>query len=67
MRCLDNDAALYVRYRQELLKRGVFEMPMNLKRNHISFSHTDADIDVALEAAEDAMQATFAARASNKA
>jgi glutamate-1-semialdehyde 2,1-aminomutase len=27
-------------------------MPMNLKRNHISYSHTEADIDRTLEAAE---------------
>jgi glutamate-1-semialdehyde 2,1-aminomutase len=63
---LANDAAMYVRYRQELSKRGVFEMPMNLKRNHISYSHTEADIDLSLEAAEDALQATFDARAANK-
>jgi len=63
---LDNDAAMYVRYRQELVKRGVFEIPMNLKRNHISYSHTEADIDLSLEAAEDALQATFAARAAKK-
>ncbi|HLX27211.1 MAG TPA: aspartate aminotransferase family protein [Casimicrobiaceae bacterium] len=63
---LDNDAAMYVRYRQELAKRNVFEMPMNLKRNHISYSHTEPDIDVSLEAAEDALRATFAARASKR-
>jgi len=63
---LDNNSALYVRYRQELLKRGVFEIPMNLKRNHISYSHTEADVDVSLEAAEDALRETFAARAAKK-
>jgi glutamate-1-semialdehyde 2,1-aminomutase len=56
---LRNDAARFVRYRQELIKRGVFEMPMNLKRNHISFSHTDADIDRTLEAAEDSLGAVL--------
>lgn len=59
-----NDKALYIRYRQELMRRGVFELPMNLKRNHLSFSHTDADVDVSLEAAEDALSVTFAARAA---
>jgi glutamate-1-semialdehyde 2,1-aminomutase len=49
---LRNDGDLYVKYRQGLLDHGVFEMPMNLKRNHISYSHTDADIDRTLEAAE---------------
>jgi glutamate-1-semialdehyde 2,1-aminomutase len=54
---LANDAAMFVRYRQELMTRGVFEMPMNLKRNHVSFSHTDADIDRTLQASEDALRA----------
>ena len=61
---LDNDAALYVRYRQELMKRGVFEIPMNLKRNHLSYSHTEADVQQSLEAAEAALRATFDARAA---
>ena len=60
---LANDAALYIRYRQELMKRGVFEIPMNLKRNHLSYSHTDADVDLSLEAAEEALGAAFDARA----
>jgi glutamate-1-semialdehyde 2,1-aminomutase len=61
---LANDGAMYIRYRQELMKRGVFEIPMNLKRNHVGYSHTDADIDVSLEAAEDALRVTFEARAT---
>jgi len=61
---LDNDAALYVRYRQELMKRGVFEIPMNLKRSHLSYSHTEADVQQSLEAAEAALRATFDARAA---
>ncbi len=60
---LANDSALYVRYRQELIERGVFEMPMNLKRNHVSFSHTDGDIDESLVVAEEALRATYEARA----
>jgi glutamate-1-semialdehyde 2,1-aminomutase len=62
---LANDGRLYVRYRQELMKRGVFEIPMNLKRNHLGFSHTEADVDLSLEAAEDALRAVFDARAAN--
>ena len=61
---LGNDAALYMRYRQELMKRGIFEIPMNLKRNHLSYSHTEADVDLSLEAAEEAFRATFGARAA---
>lgn len=47
-----NDAAFYVTYRQKLIEKGIYKMPMNLKRNHISYSHTDADVDKTLEAIE---------------
>lgn len=63
---LANDAGLYVRYRQELMKRGVFEIPMNLKRNHVSYSHTQEDIDWTLGVAEEAMRAAYDARAAKK-
>ncbi len=63
---LDNDAALYIRYRRELMNRGVFEIPMNLKRNHVSYSHTQQDIDWTLGMAEEAMRAAFDARAAGK-
>jgi glutamate-1-semialdehyde 2,1-aminomutase len=63
---LANDGRLYVRYRQELMKRGVFEIPMNLKRNHLGFSHTEADVDISLEAAEGALCAAFDARAAQR-
>ena len=53
---LRNDADLYVGYRQRLIDHGIFEMPMNLKRSHISYSHTEADIDRTLEAAEVALR-----------
>jgi glutamate-1-semialdehyde 2,1-aminomutase len=60
---LPNDAALYVNYRRNLIGRGVFETPLNLKRNQVSLSHTDADIELTLEIAEYALRATFDARA----
>lgn len=60
---LDNDAALYVNYRRNLIKNGVFETPMNLKRNHVSFTHTDEDVESTLEIAEKCFKATFDARA----
>ena len=53
---LHNDADFFIRYRQECVKRGVFKLPMNIKRNHISFAHTDADVDRTLQVAEDAIQ-----------
>jgi glutamate-1-semialdehyde 2,1-aminomutase len=55
-----NNADLYVRYRQALISRGIFELPVNLKRNHITFSHTDEDIDRTLEAAEDSLKTILA-------
>ena len=53
---LRNDAQRFVKYRRGLMKRGVFELPLNLKRNHISFSHTEEHINRSLNAAEDALK-----------
>ena len=50
-----NDHELFVEYRRRLVKRGVFEMPENIGRNHISYSHTEDDIDFSLMAAQDAL------------
>ena len=58
-----NDAELFVTYRRELARRGVFEMPENLGRSHLMYSHTDADVDRALEAAEGALSAALDALA----
>jgi len=57
-----NDRELFVAYRQELVRRGVLEMPENIGRNHIMFSHTDADIDTALEVSQAALTATLRRR-----
>lgn len=54
-----NNAEQYVTYRRGLIERGIFELPMNLKRNHISYSHTDADVERTLEAAEATLRAMF--------
>jgi glutamate-1-semialdehyde 2,1-aminomutase len=56
---LRNDADLFVRYRRELVRHGVFEMPENLGRSHVMYSHTDADIDLSLEAAEAALRSAL--------
>jgi len=53
---------LFVRYRQELIRHGVFETPMNLKRAHISFSHTVQDVDATLNAAGDVLKRLTAGR-----
>ena len=52
-----------MRYRRELIARGVFEMPESLGRSHISAAHTEDDIDRSLEIAEDALRAALDARA----
>jgi glutamate-1-semialdehyde 2,1-aminomutase len=56
---LRNDRELFMRYRRELVARGVFEMPESLGRSHISAAHTDDDIDRSLEAARDALRAAL--------
>jgi glutamate-1-semialdehyde 2,1-aminomutase len=56
---LRNDTDLFMRYRRELVARGIFEMPESLGRSHIGAAHTDADVDRSLEAAEDALAAAL--------
>jgi glutamate-1-semialdehyde 2,1-aminomutase len=56
---LRNDLPLFLAYRRELIARGIFEMPENVGRNHISYSHTDEDVDRTLEAADDALRAAL--------
>lgn len=53
---MQNDAEMYVMYRKKLLERGIFKMPMNIKRNHISYSHTKENIDNTLQAIEDVLK-----------
>lgn len=48
---LRNDVDKFVAYRRKMIERGIYKLPVNLKRNHISLSHTQADIDQTLEAA----------------
>jgi glutamate-1-semialdehyde 2,1-aminomutase len=45
------------------MSHGIFELPLNLKRNHLSYAHTEEDVDRLLEATEAAVAATLAARA----
>jgi glutamate-1-semialdehyde 2,1-aminomutase len=59
---LRNDADMFVGYRRELMRHGIFELPLNLKRSHFSYAHTDEDVDRLLEATETAVSAALAAR-----
>jgi len=60
---LRNDAARFVEYRRRLIERGIFKMPINLKRNHVSYAHTDAHVDRTLEACEDVLKEMFSSPA----
>jgi glutamate-1-semialdehyde 2,1-aminomutase len=53
---LRNDQQLMVMYRRRLIERGIFKLPLNLKRNHISFSHTDQHVERTLQVAEDVLK-----------
>ena len=63
---LRNDTDLFMRYRRELIERGIFEMPESLGRSHISAAHTQADVDRSLEAAEAALRAALDARSRER-
>jgi glutamate-1-semialdehyde 2,1-aminomutase len=59
---LRNDVDLFVGYRRELMRHGIFELPLNLKRSHFSFAHADEDVDRLLEATEAAVSTVLEAR-----
>jgi glutamate-1-semialdehyde 2,1-aminomutase len=59
---LANDVDLFVGYRRELMKHGIFELPLNLKRSHFSYAHTDDDVDRLLEATQEAVKTVLASR-----
>lgn len=54
---LANDGARDVAFRAGMVERGIFMLPVPLKRNHISAAHTEADIDRTLETAEEVLRA----------
>jgi glutamate-1-semialdehyde 2,1-aminomutase len=59
---LANDVEMFVEQRREQLRHGVFELPLNLKRSHVSYAHTDADIDRLMVAAEASAKAILKRR-----
>ena len=59
-----NDADMFVAYRQKLIERGIFKLPMNLKRNHISFSHTAEIVERTLQASEDVLRELVTGRSA---
>jgi glutamate-1-semialdehyde 2,1-aminomutase len=57
---LANDVGRFIGYRRHLIEQGLFELPLNLKRSHISYRHTDDDIDRLLSAADRAIDLAVA-------
>jgi glutamate-1-semialdehyde 2,1-aminomutase len=49
---LRNNSAKDVAFRTAMCERGIFMLPLALKRNHISAAHTHADIERTLDVAE---------------
>jgi len=45
------------------MRDGIFELPLNLKRSHISYAHTDDDVDRLLTATEAAVTRQLGKRA----
>jgi glutamate-1-semialdehyde 2,1-aminomutase len=59
-----NDTELFLAYRRQLVRRGSFEVPENVGRSHIGYSHTEQDIDRSLAIAEEALTDALDERAS---
>jgi glutamate-1-semialdehyde 2,1-aminomutase len=47
---LRNDVDMFVGYRRRLMETGFFELPLNLKRSHASYAHTETEINEYVDA-----------------
>ncbi len=56
---LRNDKKFFVDYRKNMIDQGIFMLPVNLKRNHISGAHTKEDISETLEKAKISLSLTL--------
>jgi glutamate-1-semialdehyde 2,1-aminomutase len=54
-----NDTDLFLAYRRQMVRRGFFEVPENVGRSHIGYSHTEDDIDRSLAGAREALRAAL--------
>jgi glutamate-1-semialdehyde 2,1-aminomutase len=61
---LRNDVELFVGHRLELVRRGIFQLPLNLKRNHVSYAHTDAHVDRLIALTGEAVRAALERRSA---
>jgi glutamate-1-semialdehyde 2,1-aminomutase len=53
---LRNDARLFVEYRKRMIEKGIFMLPLNLKRNHISAAHTEEEIKFTLDKSREVLK-----------
>jgi glutamate-1-semialdehyde 2,1-aminomutase len=63
---LEHDAELFVGYRRALLEQGILELPLNLKRSHVSYAHRPHHVDELIEATDIAVRRVLAARAPSQ-
>ena len=54
---LRNDSGRDIWFRRTMCERGIFMLPTALKRNHVSATHTQADIDRTIETAREVLRA----------
>jgi glutamate-1-semialdehyde 2,1-aminomutase len=59
---LRNDKDLFIEYRKQMIARGIYMLPVNLKRNHVSAAHTKHDVEITLSKTIESLEAI---RASN--
>ena len=59
---LANDGELFVGYRRALIDAGIFELPLNLKRSHVSYAHQPHHVDELIAATEVAVASVLARR-----
>jgi glutamate-1-semialdehyde 2,1-aminomutase len=53
---LRNNVQMFVTFRREMTRRGFFMMPTNLKRNALTYSHTETEVDDTLAAAREVLK-----------
>jgi glutamate-1-semialdehyde 2,1-aminomutase len=56
---LANDVDLFTGYRRALMDAGIFELPLNLKRSHVSYAHEDRHVAELVDATEVAVRSVL--------
>lgn len=54
---LSNDTETYTEYRWEMVDRGIMTVPKDIRRNYLTASHTEEDVQRTIEAAEESLRA----------